>query len=65
MVVSIGKTFCTVSSVTDTQISCTLGENSAGSYPVVVQLSGEGNSNNDIKFTYDLAITQLSRTQGR
>ena len=62
--VKVGTKSCVVSSASATSIQCTLSEGSAGIFPVVVSLSDVGNSNSDIKYTYQLAITQLSKSQG-
>ncbi len=62
--VNIGEQDCSIQSVTDNQILCELKEHSAGSYPVVVKLNNQGNSNNDQLFTYDLIISSLSHTEG-
>ena len=59
----IGNSTCSNSQVTDTQITCDVGENSAGVYAVVVKNSN-GNSNKDKLFTCDLKILSLSISQG-
>ena len=48
----------------DTQIECTLSSNSAGAFPVVVQLNNQGYSNNNKLFTYNLSLPSLSTNQG-
>ena len=59
-----GVSMCSITSISDTQIVCLLDECSAGSYPVVVRLYNQGNSNNDKKFTFNLTITSLSSNIG-
>ena len=59
----IGNSTCSNSQVTDTQITCDVGDNNAGVYAVVVKNSN-GNSNKDKSFTCDLKIVNLSISQG-
>lgn len=62
--VKVGSQTCTVQSAQDDQITCQLSLNSAGSFSVNVQIDNLGYSNNNIKFTYDLSITSLSKSEG-
>lgn len=62
--VKVGSQVCSVQTTTDSQITCNLSAGSAGVYPVVVNLTPSGNSNNDKTFTFDLTISSLSQTQG-
>ena len=60
----IGSISCTVQSITDTQLTCTIGLNSAGTYAVLVQVTPNGYSNSNIQFTYTLSISSMSAIQG-
>ena len=60
----IGTSSCSVQSLTSTQIVCNLGQNAAGTYPVLVQITDQGYSNSYSSFTYDLTIISLSSSQG-
>ena len=61
--VNIGNFMCQVQSIEDHQIKCKLPANSAGSYPVYVNVSPKGDSNKEITFKYNLVINKLSSTQ--
>ncbi len=50
--------------MSSTQITCTLGNNPAGNYPVIVQISPIGYSNSDVTFTYQLLVNSLSSIEG-
>ena len=60
----IGSSTCSIQSLTSTQIVCTLGQNTAGTYPVLVQITDQGYSNSNVTFTYDLTLASLSSSQG-
>lgn len=62
--VKVGAQTCAVQSAVDTQVTCQLSATSAGLYPVLVVVSNQGNSNADLKFTYDLTVASLSQTSG-
>ena len=62
--VLIGKSSCSIQSLTSTVIVCNLGQNAAGTYPVLVQITDQGYSNSYSSFTYDLTVTSLSSSQG-
>ena len=54
---------CTVSTVTDTSIMCTLPAKAAGTYLVVVHVVGQGLATSGPTINYDLTITSLSPSQ--
>lgn len=60
----IEKTDCPISTVTDTQIECTLAEHSAGTYSVMVQLDNIGYSDSNKMFSYDIVVDSLSSSEG-
>ena len=62
--VLIGTASCSIQSLSSTQIKCTLGNNPAGNYPVIVQINPIGYSNADITFTYQLLVNSLSSIEG-
>ena len=53
-----------ITSITDTQIICTLSTGSAGVWPVIVNSPILGSSNFNIQYTYLLNVTSLSHTSG-
>ncbi len=63
--VLIGNVACNVQSVSETQIECILGPNSAGSYPVIVKVDPFGFSNKNIQFRYILEVSTLSPFEGK
>ena len=60
----IGSSTCSIQSLNSTQIVCTLGQNTAGTYPVLVEITDQGYSNSNLTFTYDLTLASLSSSQG-
>ncbi|XP_077992871.1 fibrocystin-L-like [Glandiceps talaboti] len=54
---------CTVSSASTTSIDCDLGEHSAGTFDVVVHVSGKGLATSSSTFEYQLTLTAVSPTQ--
>lgn len=65
MKVLIGDQTCNVVAVTDLEVTCNLNPKNAGTYSVLLQLNNQGNSNNDLTFTYDLSISNLSNSEGK
>ena len=53
-----------MNSLTDTLITCTVGPNSAGSYPLIVRVNNKGLASNNFSFEYQLKLTSLSNTEG-
>ena len=62
--VTIGGAICTVLSSTESEISCTLGEALAGTYPVTVSVHNIGNAAGSVTFTYILRVSAVSPVQG-
>jgi len=60
----IGTSSCSIQSLTSSRIVCILGQNTAGTYQVLVQIINQGYSNRNLTFTYDLTLTSLSSSQG-
>ena len=61
-IVKIGDSSCEVTSSTSTQISCTLTEHPAGSYPVSVKISGKGLATveDSLRFDHDIVLKTSS-----
>ncbi|CAH1226877.1 PKHD1L1 [Branchiostoma lanceolatum] len=62
--VTIDNAGCGVSSLTDTEIQCSVGSHSAGSYPVVVQSESKGYAISNVNFTYQLRLDSVSPVEG-
>jgi hypothetical protein len=62
--VTIGSADCAISSFSSSQIQCSVGQSSAGSNPILVQINNVGYANKNIQFTYDLSVSSLSSTAG-
>ncbi|XP_069118773.1 fibrocystin-L-like [Argopecten irradians] len=55
---------CIILSVNDTEITCTVGANRAGTYGVYVHVKDYGNSNNDQVFTFNMSIHAIEPNSG-
>ncbi|KAK3587658.1 hypothetical protein CHS0354_042441 [Potamilus streckersoni] len=64
VMVDINGSACSVSSSTLTSIVCTLGAHGSGRYPVVITVAGNGSSNTNVEFSYQLSITSISPNIG-
>ncbi|XP_076610974.1 PKHD1 like 1, tandem duplicate 1 [Chaetodon auriga] len=62
--VTINHVPCNVSSVTDTQVQCTAGNNPGGAYPVVLHHQVKGRAQSDVMFTYELTLSSVQPNQG-
>ena len=63
--VNIGAKECSIQEVSDGEIKCLVGRNSAAAFVVSVKIMGKGFANNDKIFNYNLAITSISNTQSK
>ena len=61
---NVGAVSCNITTVSDTQIVCNLNSGSAGAKPVVVNVAGQGNSNRNVNYTFNLEIASISNNQG-
>ena len=61
---NVGAAVCTLTSVTDTQIECSLGPNSAGPQSIVAKRTDQGSSNANVQYAYALAVSSLSASEG-
>lgn len=57
--VLIGKQLCTVISASDNTLNCTVGHYRAGTYFVKVNVRGQGRSNGDVTFTFNMTATSI------
>uniref|UniRef100_UPI00089DC9B0 fibrocystin-L-like n=1 Tax=Ciona intestinalis TaxID=7719 RepID=UPI00089DC9B0 len=63
--VTIGGMACTVSTVTDTSVSCTLGESPGGTQTIAVKVAGKGSAASTAgTFTVTSAVTSITPTSG-
>ncbi|XP_053349466.1 PKHD1 like 1, tandem duplicate 1 [Clarias gariepinus] len=66
--VQIGNTQCLVLQVTNTSVTCSVGPQSAGLYPVTVNFPTLGNAGyiggNIFNFTYQMGVTSIAPTAG-
>ncbi len=62
--VLIGTVECNVQSTSTSEITCTLGENAAASYTILVKIEPYGYGNKDKIFSYNLVVDSLSNDQG-
>jgi hypothetical protein len=62
--VTIGGTPCTITSISSTSITCTVGSSPAGNQPVIVSVSSAGKSSASTLFAYSLHVSSVSPTQG-
>ncbi|XP_053388768.1 fibrocystin-L-like [Mercenaria mercenaria] len=63
-IVTIGGVECTVTAARDNSITCDVGNGPLGSYPVLVNVDGKGQSTGNVQFTYTSNITSISPTSG-
>uniref|UniRef100_A0AAV2K2B6 IPT/TIG domain-containing protein n=1 Tax=Knipowitschia caucasica TaxID=637954 RepID=A0AAV2K2B6_KNICA len=62
--VSLNGVSCTVSSVSDSQVQCIVGNNPGGPYPVLLQHLHKGTARSDVIFNYDLTLSRAEPNQG-
>ncbi|XP_061168814.1 fibrocystin-L-like [Saccostrea echinata] len=62
--VNIGSAECSVISSSETEIKCTAGPSLVGSFPVLVNVQGKGQSNQNSEFEYELLVTSISPNTG-
>ncbi|KAI8520672.1 Fibrocystin-L [Branchiostoma belcheri] len=64
IVVTIDNAGCGVTSLSDTEIQCSVGSHSAGEFPVVVRSESRGYAISNVNFTYQLRVDSASPTEG-
>ncbi|XP_078617899.1 fibrocystin-L-like [Branchiostoma floridae x Branchiostoma japonicum] len=62
--VTIDGVECSITTFSSTSIECTVGHHSAGTYEVVVFLSGKGLATSSSEFEYQLSVTSISPSEG-
>ncbi|KAM8840499.1 PKHD1 like 1, tandem duplicate 1 isoform 3-T3 [Spinachia spinachia] len=55
---------CVVSSVSDTLVQCTAGDNPGGTYPVALLHQVKGQALSDVNFTHELSLTSVQPDMG-
>lgn len=61
--VNINGLICSVITSTLTEITCTIGEHSAGTYPIELKIDSFGYANKNFNFVYNLNIHDLSSNE--
>lgn len=61
--VTVGSSICVVGFANANSLNCTLGHQTAGIYPVTVNVNGKGLTNN-LMFTYQLSLSGISPITG-
>ncbi len=60
----IGGMPCSVSSITDTQLLCNVGEHAGGTFPVIFHHKVKGYALTQSVFTYELLLTGVTPNEG-
>ncbi|XP_051729532.1 LOW QUALITY PROTEIN: fibrocystin-L-like [Ctenopharyngodon idella] len=60
----IGGVACTVTSVTNTQLLCTVGEHAGGTFPIMFHHQVKGQALSQSVFTYELLLTGVTPNEG-
>ncbi|XP_037651430.1 PKHD1 like 1, tandem duplicate 1 [Sebastes umbrosus] len=55
---------CVVSTVSDTQVQCTAGDNPGGAYPVVLHHQVKGHAQSTVMFMYELSLSNVQPSEG-
>ena len=64
LVVMVGNSSCSISSVLNTKIVCSVSAGKAGHQNIIVKRLGQGDSNNNIQYKFSLAVSSLSKSEG-
>ncbi|XP_072303332.1 fibrocystin-L-like [Eucyclogobius newberryi] len=62
--VSLNHVPCSVSSVTETQVQCTVGNNPGGPHPIMLQHQGKGHARSAVTFNYELTLSSVQPSEG-
>ncbi|XP_056153970.1 fibrocystin-L-like [Lampris incognitus] len=62
--VVINRVPCNVSTVTDTAVQCTAGENPGGTYAVTLHHQVKGHAQSDVVFSYELLLNGVQPNEG-
>ncbi|XP_056378576.1 fibrocystin-L-like isoform X2 [Hyla sarda] len=63
LTVTIGNATCSITSASDSQLNCTVGQYWGGTFPVTLQ-NEKGFAKSGARFTYDLSMTGVSPNEG-
>lgn len=63
--VTINHVPCNVTSVSDTQVQCTAGNNPGGEFPVMLHHQVKGHAQSDVKFKYELTLSSVQPHEGK
>ncbi|XP_062385127.1 fibrocystin-L-like [Sardina pilchardus] len=62
--VEIDGVACVVATVTDTQVTCAVGEHAGGTFPIMLQHKVKGHATSDVVFNYELQLTGVVPSEG-
>ncbi|MBN3294523.1 PKHL1 protein, partial [Polypterus senegalus] len=62
--VNIGDVPCIVETVSDSQVLCSVGSHSGGSFPIVLRHAVLGYASSSVSFEYELLITSVTPNEG-
>ncbi|XP_045897368.1 fibrocystin-L-like, partial [Micropterus dolomieu] len=62
--ITINNVPCNVTSVSDTQIQCTAGDNPGGAYPVMLHHQVKGHAQSAVMFMYELILSSVQPSEG-
>lgn len=63
--VTINHVPCNVSTVSETEVQCTAGNNPGGAYPVKLRHQVKGHAQSDVTFTYELTLSSVQPNEGK
>lgn len=63
--VTINHVPCNVSTVSETEVQCTAGNNPGGAYPVKLRHRVKGDAQSDVTFTYELTLSGVQPNEGK
>ncbi|XP_033493349.2 PKHD1 like 1, tandem duplicate 1 [Epinephelus lanceolatus] len=62
--VTINHVPCVVSTVSDTQVQCTAGDNPGGAYEIMLHHQVKGYAESDVTFKYELTLSSVQPNEG-
>lgn len=62
--VTVNHVPCNVSTVSETEVRCTAGNNPGGTYPVVLHHQVKGHAQSNVTFTYELTLSSVQPNEG-
>ena len=64
VIVSVGDTVCVVSSATDSSLTCVLGQHSAGTFDLSVNITPKGTASGNVQVTYEISVDSITPASG-